>query len=295
MSRDPRVKKILLVSIRNIGLNSVLSAIKIVVGLTAGSLAVLSDGLNSLSDVATAVVVLVGSHFTREEHDEEHQYGHEKIESIITLLIALFLCAVALFTVYESVLRFIHRSPVSFSYFALGAVLLSAVVKVYMSLSTRKAARETESDSLALVAADYGFDVLLSLSVFAGVLLAMLGLWYFEPIAAIAASAILIKSMSIFLVRAFNQLADKSTDPGTARKITLAVLECEGIRHVDVLMTRQHGNRMYVDIEISVDPMLNVLESHNIAQSVHDRLESDAELKIKHCMVHVNPDIEGHG
>ncbi len=284
-----RDREITTLSLRNIVLNTVLSGLKIAAGLLAGSLAVLSDGLNSLSDAAMTVVVLVGRRVTGAPADREHPYGHEKIESLITMFIAVFLCAGAAYTVYESVLRLLTRQAVGLSWFALGATLLSAAVKFYMHRSTRAVARRLDSDMLKLVAMDYGFDVVLSCCVFAGVLLAMLGLWFFEPLAAIAASGILLKAAAGFFRKAFNQLVDRAADAQTVEKIQEMVLSCPGVRNLDLLLTRRHGNALYVDIEISVDPYITVSEGHGIAQQVHDRLEGEPGWRVKHCMVHVNP------
>lgn len=292
MKHSQRARVIVRVSARNIVLNLILAALKIVAGALASSVAVLSDGLNSLADVATTLVVLISNRFTSAEKDAEHQYGHEKIESLLTMFMALFLCVGAVVTAWESVARLIAREQSSFSWFALGAVLLSAGVKYYLHRATARAARQLDSDALALVAEDYKFDVLLSASVFAGVLLAMLGLWFFEPAAALVAAAVLLKTAAEFFIKAYNQLVDRAADESTVNMLREMICACDGVEQIDLLMTRRFGNALYVDLEISVDPGLSVYEGHEIAQTVHDRLEAITDHRIKHCMVHVNPMIE---
>lgn len=277
------------VSIKNILLNSALALMKIIAGVFANSLAVINDGLNSLFDVITTVIVLISSYFTQKPYDKEHQYGHEKIESIASFFTAIFLVAVALFTAYKSIVSLINKEVVEQAYLALGVSLVSAAVKSYMYLSTRNAAKKINSDILHLVAVDFRFDILLSSSVFVGVLMTMFGLWFFEPVVAIISSVILIISASMFIKKAFNQLVDKSADDETIQVLCETAMSCDGVKNIDQLMTRLHGNLIYVDIEISVEPDITVKEGHNIAQLVHDKLEDASVFKVKHCNVHINP------
>lgn len=286
-----RAKQIKNISIRNIILNLILATLKVIAGLFAGSFAVVSDGLNSLSDVITTVFVLICNNVAKDSSDIEHQYGHEKIESLVTLLIAVFLGAVALITGYESIMGFVHKHAIKLDYFALGVTAFSAGMKYYMYRATKKIAVQTQSDSLGLVAMDFRFDICLSCSVFVGVLLAMLGLWFFEPLVAIAACLLLLKTTVEYFIRAAGQLIDRAADRDTVEQITKVVCACDGVRRIDLLRSRIHGSTVYVDIEISVDPNLTVCEGHAIAQDVHDTLEQQDTLRIKHCMVHVNPDL----
>ncbi len=289
LDANERARVMLRVSVRNIISNVLLAGVKIAAGSLAGSLAVMTDGLNSLSDVFTTLVVTLSSRYINAPRDLEHQYGHEKIESVVTLIISLFLGLVACFTIFESFMRFAHRRSVSLSIFALAVTLLSAGAKFLMCRTTLKAARAIESDALVVVAVDYRFDVVMSCTVFLGVLLAMLGLWFFEPLAALVASAFLLKSTVVFFVASANKLVDCAADQRTIGLIEQTALACEGVREVNLLKTRQHGSKLYVDIEISVDPTLTVYDGHVIAQRVHDDLEGAASFRIIHCMVHVNP------
>lgn len=277
------------VSVKNIILNLALSALKITAGLITNSIAVLSDGLNSFSDIATTATVLFSRSFTNKPDDADHPYGHEKIESVVAFLIAVFLGFVALYTACQSVINILNRATMENSLFALVAALISAGVKFYMYRSTKNAAKKENSDMLYLMAVDYRFDILLSASVFTGVLMAMLGLWFFEPVAAIAASVILLISAWGFMKRAFDQVVDKSADDDVIQLIMGLALSCPGIKRVDKLNTRQHGQHIFVDIDISVSGDITVKEGHDIAEVVHKKLEGCDTCKIKHCNVHVNP------
>ena len=277
------------ISIKNILLNTILSIIKVTAGSFAGSLAVLSDGFNSLSDVATTITILISRKFTNKPSDTDHPYGHEKIESMVVFSVAIFLVAVALYTIYQSVLNLAGKNVITGSLFALVASAFSAIVKFYMYHSTEKVAKEIDSDSLRIIAADYKFDVFLSMSVFVGVLFTMFGWWFFEPIAAIVASVILFLSAAEFMKKAFNQVVDKAADDETIESIRKIVMDCNGVIRIDLIKTRLHGRFIYVDIEISVDPDITVKSGHSIAQKVHDVIEGNKSLNVIHCNVHVNP------
>lgn len=277
------------VSIKNIILNLALSALKIAAGLVTGSIAVLSDGLNSLSDIATTVTVLFSRSITNKPDDDDHPYGHEKIESVVAFLIAIFLSLVALYTAYQSIVNILSKSTIENPAFAFAATLISAIVKFYMYRSTRVVAKKENSDMLHLMALDYRFDILLSASVFLGVLMAIAGLWFFEPAAAIVASVILFISAWGFMKRAFDQVVDKAADDDVIELIMGVALNCNGVKRIDRLNTRQHGQYIFVDIDISVNSDITVKEGHDIAECVHKKLENCDTCKIKHCNVHVNP------
>ena len=289
MEPKRRAQQIVQISVRNTVLNFVLAGLKIAAGFASGSYAAIADGFNSLFDGVTTIAVVITNHFTKAEQDEEHPYGHEKIESMATLLIAVFLAVTALYTGYQGVLRLFARQTIHQAYWPLIATAVSAGVKLFMFYATQKAAQNLQSDTLGLVAADYRFDSMLSCAVFVGVLLAMLHIPFAEPLVAVGATCVLLKSAVEYFIKAFNQLTDRAADAAATAAIRQIVLQCAQVQGIDALLTRIHGNALYVDVEISVDATLSVLQGHTIAQTVHDKLEQAPYPKIKHCMVHINP------
>ena len=134
-------------------------------------------------------------------------------------------------------------------------------------------------------------DALSSIGSLVGIGGAMLGLPILDPIASLVICVMIIKAAIDILKDALDKMIDSSCDEDTTERFKECIMGVEGVKRIDVLKTRMFSSKIYVDLEISVDSKLTLLESHNISENVHDALEENFP-KIKHCMVHVNPYIE---
>jgi len=135
---------------------------------------------------------------------------------------------------------------------------------------------------------DHRSDELSSLGVIIGVGGAMLGVVILEPVASLVI-CVSIFALGFRIIKVgFTQVVDQAADKDTIEAIRTVVSGIEGIKALDILKTRIFGAKLFVDIEISVDPDLSVGEAHDIAESLHDEIEAKIP-NVKHCMVHVNP------
>lgn len=267
--------------------NFILAFIKILIGFIARSTAMLADGMHSLSDVITTIGVIIGLKLSHKEADKSHPYGHEKIESITSLFLAIVLFLVAISIGYSGIIKIINHSYVTPGFSAIIAAIISIIVKELMYWYTIKYANQINSPSLKADAWHHRSDALSSAGALIGIAGARMGYTFLDPLVAIIIALVIIKVAFDISKQSIAQLIDEAASEEDIQVIIDRINSIDGIYEIKNLKTRQHSNKLYVDVDISVDATLTVEEGHNIASHVHNLIEEDS--RIKHCMVHVNP------
>ncbi|MFR5644717.1 MAG: cation diffusion facilitator family transporter [Clostridium paraputrificum] len=267
--------------------NFILAFIKILIGFIARSTAMLADGMHSLSDVITTIGVIIGLKLSHKEADKSHPYGHEKIESITSLFLAIVLFLVAISIGFSGIIKIINHSYVTPGFSAIIAAIISIIVKELMYWYTIKYANQINSPSLKADAWHHRSDALSSAGALIGIAGARMGYTFLDPLVAIIIALVIIKVAFDICKQSIAQLIDEAASEDDVQVIIDKINSIDGIYEIKNLKTRQHSNRLYVDVDISVDATLTVEEGHNIASYVHNLIEEDS--RIKHCMVHVNP------
>lgn len=270
--------------------NVILAAGKLVIGVISSSTAVVADAIHTLSDIFTTFLVLFGLKLSRKNADSDHPYGHHRIESVISLLLACALAVTAVFLGYEGADKLINKKITEPSVWAFIITIISIIIKEIMFQYTMRKAKKHNSSSMMSDAWHHRSDAFSSVAVLIGLIGARLGAWYLDPVAAIAVCLIILKAVYDIGKIAINQLVDKSADEDICDRINKLVFSVDGVEQIDLLQTRVCNNVIFVDLEISIDQNKTVLESHKIAEEVHDLLE-DSHLSIEHCMVHINPSV----
>ncbi|CDF57161.1 cation diffusion facilitator family transporter [Thermobrachium celere] len=269
-------------------LNTALCLFKIIAGIVGQSGAMIADGVHTLSDIVATLVVILGFKISSKQEDEEHPYGHEKFEAVFTKVISIILIITGFVIGYEGVEKLISKEFVTPGRIALLAAIISILVKEAMYWYTIIVAKKIKSLSMEADAWHHRSDAFSSIGTFLGIFAARLGYKFFDPLAALIVSILIIKVGVEFYIKATKELVDESADKETCTKIKELALGVEGVEGIKSLKTRTFGHRIYVDIEILVDENLTVKEGHQIAEDVHDVLENKMD-NIKHCMVHVEP------
>ncbi len=279
------------ISIVTIILNAVLSAIKLVVGIIGSSAALISDAVHSLSDVLSTFVVMMGVKISGKETDANHQYGHEKFEAVAGTLLSVFLFGVALSIGYSGVKLIISgeylEAPAP-SAIALAAAIISIGVKEWMFWYTKAAAEKINSSALMADAWHHRSDSFSSIGSLIGIGGAIFGFKLLDPLASVIICLFIVKVSYEIFIESVNQTVDTAAKKEVVDKIHEAILSVEGVVGIDILKTRMHANRLYVDTEIVVSNTLSLVDAHNISEEVHDKIEETFPT-VKHCMVHVNP------
>lgn len=268
--------------------NIALSILKILAGVFGKSSALIADGMHSFSDILSTVVVMLGLKLSEKPADESHPYGHERIEPALTKILAVILLVTALMIFYCGLTTIIGGNYQIPGNITIIAALISIFTKEWMYKYTKKGAEQIESSALLADAWHHRSDAFSSVGTLIGVVGAKLGYPILDPIASIVISLFIAKMAFEIYFKALNQLLDMAADSKTIEEIKKIILSVDGVLEIDVLKTRIHSNKIYVDVEISVDKDLSLIEAHNISENVHSQIESKLK-RVKHCMVHVNP------
>lgn len=272
-------------------LNIFLSFVKILLGLIGTSSAMVADGIHSLSDVLSSFIVIIGLKMSKKPDDEDHPYGHEKMEPVMTKMLAVILFITAVMLGYEGIKNIIYKEFVLPERITLYGAVISIVLKEWMYRFTVKAGKRINSSSLIADAWHHRSDAFSSICTFIGIVGARDGLLILDPIASIIICVFIGKvAVSIYL-KAVKQLVDHAASKEVIKSIEREIMKINGVIKIDELKTRIHADRLYVDVEISVKSDLLLVESHDIAENVHETIENSNDM-IKHCMVHVNPQMD---
>lgn len=269
-------------------MNIFLSLIKLLAGFIGHSTSMISDGVHSLSDVISSIGVFIGLRISQKPADIDHPYGHEKFEAVLSKILAFILFLTGLSIGYSAIETILSSSYIIPKMMTIWAALLSIGVKEWMYHYTIRQAKKIESTALAADAWHHRSDSLSSIGALIGIIGARLGFPILDPLAALVITLIILKVAIEIFVEATNQVIDKAASPELVNEIIQQIQSVNGVLAIDSLKTRVHSNRIYVDLEISVEATLSLIEAHTIAEAVHYQLEQNIH-KIKHCTVHVNP------
>ena len=271
--------------------NVILSIFKLIAGIVGHSGAMISDAVHSASDVFSTIIVILGINIASRQSDDDHQYGHDRLECVAAILLAVVLFATGIGIGIGGINKIITGTTGKDEIpgmIALLAAVASILVKESMFWYTRSAAKKINSGALMADAWHHRSDALSSIGALIGIGGARLGFPVLDPIASVIICVFIVKAAYDIFKDAVDKMVDKSCDEETEEKMRRLIEEQQGVLKVDVLRTRLFGAKMYVDIEIAADGDITLREGHEIAQVVHDKVEEEFPL-VKHCMVHVNP------
>lgn len=279
------------VSVISIIVNIILSLGKLAAGIIGKSDAMLSDAIHSASDVLSTLVVIAGVKLSEKEADREHPYGHERMECVASIILAVFLALVGAGIGVSAVEKIIGGSYDNLAVpgmLPLIAAVVSIAVKEWMFWYTRSAAKKLNSGALMADAWHHRSDALSSVGAFVGILFARIGFPIMDPIASVVICVCIIKAAYDIFKDGIDKMVDHSCDDSMEEAIRKTALSVDGVQGIDDLKTRLFGAKLYVDLEILADADLTLRDSHHIAEAVHDAIE-EAHPECIHCMVHVNP------
>lgn len=279
------------VSIVSIIWNVILSLFKFLAGIFAHSGAMLSDAVHSASDVFSTFVVMIGVRMAGRSSDEDHPYGHERMECVAAIILAVVLFAAGIGIGYDGVQKILSGSSGTLAVpgiLALVAAVVSIVMKEAMFWYTRAAAKRIRSGALMADAWHHRSDALSSVGSFIGILGARMGLPILDPVASVVICLLILKAAYDIFMDAVGKMTDKACDEETQEKLKDLIRQQDGVLSIDRMRTRLFGDKIYVDVEIGADGRESLYAAHAIAQRAHDAIE-DAFPDVKHCMIHVNP------
>lgn len=274
--------------------NAALALIKGLAGFFGNSYALIADAIESTTDIFASLLVLFGFKYAQRPADENHPYGHGKIEPLITFIVVAFLISSAGLIAYESILHIQepHSAPSSWTLFVLAGIIIWKEVSYRIVM---RKSMETHSTSLKADAWHHRSDALSSVMAFIGISIALaLGEGYesADDWAALAASGfILYNSYKIFRP-ALGEIMDEHQYDELIDLIRKESAQVEGVYFTEKCFIRKSGTKYLIDLHAVVNGAISVRDGHQISHQLKDHLKNVIP-NVGHVLIHIEPSPEG--
>jgi cation diffusion facilitator family transporter len=275
----------------SIFVNLILTLCKLLAGILGHSEAMISDAIHSASDVFSTFVVIAGVRMAEKKADKEHPYGHERMECVASIILAIMLGIVGVGIGMSGLQKILSGSYEDLTVpgrLPLVMAIVSIGVKEWMFHYSKSAAIKINSGALMADAWHHRSDALSSVGALVGILFARFGYPIMDSVASVIICVCILKAALDVFKDGLDKMVDHSCDEETEQKIRSTAEAVDGVLGIDDLKTRLFGSKLYVDMEILVDGEQTLKKAHRIAEQVHHRIEQEFP-QCKHCMVHENP------
>ncbi len=271
-------------------INVLQTLIKIGFGILGQSAALVADGIHSLSDLLSDLLVIIAVKLGSREADHDHPYGHRRFETIATVILGGSLIAIGGVIAWTVMERMVHPEhlPVP-NYLSLAVAALSILINEWLYQYTKRIAKTTRSKLLLANAWHQRSDAISSLVVLFGIGAVMFGYPLADAVAAIVVALMVAKIGLNLMLESIKELVDTSLPPALVAEIRTAIHEIEGVEGIHLLRTRQMGEDALIDAHIVVDPRITVSEGHMISDIVRDDLIKRFD-DVMDVLVHVDPE-----
>lgn len=267
--------------------NTVLFGGKIVIGLAFNSIAIISDSLNSFTDIIASTIVFISIRSSYKGPDPEHPFGHKRAQPIAGLIVAIFTGIVGFEVITQAVTRLFTGAEIQKGLLPILLVVAVMVVKLGMHLYARVVAERTRSTALMASATDHRNDVLISAAVLAGVIASNLGFPIFDPIVAILIGLWIIRAGFSIGQDNIKYLMGEAPPKDLMEKILLAAREVPGVLALNDVFAHYVGTTVEIEVHVNVDKRLNIEEAHAIGKKVQGAIESMDD--ISRAFIHIDP------
>ncbi len=270
--------------------DALLSAGKIGVGWVSGSQALIADGIHSLSDLGTDVLVVAAARVSREAPDANHPYGHHRFETLGTLVLGAVLLLVAGGILLDSIERLLEGGQwVEAGVWAFAVTVASIVSKEWIYHYTMRYARKLNSKLLEANAWHSRTDSLSSIAVLVGLVGVFYGYPWLDAVAALIVAALIAKIAVELLMESTAELVDTALPEETVMAMRETALSVPGLRDIHHIRTRTMGGHTVLDMHLQVDPRVSVSEGHEVGCWVAARLR-DQFPEIQDITFHIDPE-----
>ncbi len=283
------------VTLVSVAANLFLTVAQVIIGVIGNSQALVADGMHTLSDLITDFMVLFALKHGRKAADEEHPYGHARIETAVTMILGIILFAVGVGIAARAGFRlYAAEAFVQPAAMTLWVALATLGAKEWLFRYTLRTAERYDSNMLRANAWHHRSDAVSSLIVVAGIGGSLIGWLYLDSVAAMVVAAMVVKVGYDLARQALRELIDTGLSATDLEAIRRTILAVSGVEALHLLRTRRVGGQALVDVHIIVDDRLSVSEGHQISETVRGRLMHEVA-GIADVMVHIDieEDIQG--
>lgn len=271
--------------------NTSLALIKGLAGFFGNSYALIADAIESTTDIFSSLLVLFGLKYAKRPADENHPYGHGKIEPLITFLVVAFLVTSATIIAYESIqnIQTPHKVPKPWTLIVLGCIILWKEISFRIVL---KKSKETNSSSLKADAWHHRSDAITSIMAFIGISIALIfgkGYETADDWAALFASAFILYNSYLIFRPALGEIMDEHLYDDLLEEIREKSIKVKGVVGTEKCFIRKAGMKYHVDLHAIVDGEISVKEGHDLAHNLKDYLRNEIP-NLGHVLIHIEPD-----
>lgn len=276
--------------------NTALVVLKLIVGLIIGSVSIISEAVHSGVDLVAAGIALFSVRTSSIPADEEHPFGHGKVENISGTIEALLIFVASIWIIYEAIEKLIHPQPIEFVGWGIAVMLISTVTNILVSEKLFKVAKETDSVALHADAMHLRADVFTSVGVTGGLALIWFGHLFFpklniqwlDPVAALGVAILIIHAAYKLTVQAARDLMDVQLPKDEEEWIRDLIRANQSVIHgFHKLRTRKSGHDRFIEFHIKMDPEMSVGDSHRITDELSSGIKE--HLPNSSVIIHTEP------
>ena len=267
-----------LASLVGMACNILLCIGKLLAGTLFGSIAIMADALNNLSDASSNVVSLIGFRLAAKAPDAEHPYGHARYEYLAGLVVSVTILAIGLSLLKESALKVLHPTPVAFSWLSIGVLAASILVKLWLSGFNRAVGKKINSETLMATAADSRNDVLTTGAVLLSTILCSLtGYGIIDGIMGVGVAAFILWSGWGLVMDTLSPLLGESPSPELVEHIERTVMSYPGVLGMHDLMVHDYGpGHQFASLHVEFPAETDPLTAHDVIDNIeNDFLKKD--------------------
>ena len=286
---DPRVRERYgkFAGVVGIVSNLILCIMKILIGLVSRSIAIIADGINNLADASSSIITLVGFKLASQPEDEDHPYGHARIEYLTGLFISIVIIVIGLQLLRTSIDKILHPDPLEFSCLTIIILVAAILIKLWQSMFNRSIGRKIRSVTLMATAADSRNDVISTSAVLISVIVGKFTGIQIDGYMGCLVALFIIWS-GIQLVReTTSPLLGEAPDQELVDSIAEIVKKEPGVLGIHDLMVHNYGpGKIFASMHIEVDADGDLMESHDMIDNIEKRIKDELHVEF---VVHMDP------
>lgn len=264
----------------------ILSFAKLLVGYLGNSSALQADGLNNTTDIIASIAVLVGLRISQKPPDGNHTYGHMRAETIASLIASFIMAVVGIQVLFNAGKKFFIGEYVAPSKLTAIVAIISGIIMWGVYLYNNKLAKEINSNAVKAAAYDNRSDAIVSFGAAIGIGAAILGFPVVDTITALIVGIIILKTAYEIFAASALQLTD-GVEQQEIKLLEQVTIEVEGVLNVRDIKARYHGNTVFIDLTVTVNPELNVWQSHRITEEIEQAINLQKPFSV--VLVHIEP------
>ncbi len=267
--------------------NAVLCVMKILIGLVSGSIAIVADGINNLADGASSIITLVGFKLASMPEDEEHPYGHARIEYLAGMAVSVMILMVGFELGKSSVDKIFNPTPLDFSWTVVIVLVIAIAIKIWQAVFNISTGKKINSLALIATGTDSRNDVISTIVVLAGVLVGHFFNIQIDGILGLAVAAFIFWSGITLIKETVSPLLGEAPDEELVEQIHEMALAYDGVMGIHDLVVHNYGpGKIFASIHIEVDAAVDVMDSHDLV----DNIEKDISTALNILLVaHMDP------